>query len=226
MKSDVDPLLFICVFVSWIFSVCLHEFGHAYVALKGGDDTVVEKGYLSMNPLAYAHPVYSFVLPLVFLVLGGVGLPGGAVYINDGLLRSKGWRCAVSLAGPATNLLQALVLCVPFWCHWLDGVQHTLLPCTLALLIQLQICALLFNLLPVPSLDGFGAIAPWLPLRVREHALVHSQNYLWILFLAFFYVAPVSQAFWQVLYGITDFLHIDSALIWAGWEEFRFWKKM
>ena len=222
----MDPTLFLCVFVGWIFSVCLHEFGHAYVALKGGDHTVVEKGYLSMNPLAYAHPVYSLVLPLVFLVIGGVGLPGGAVYINDALLRSKGWRSGVSLAGPAMNLLLALALCVPFWGHWLDGAQHTLLPCALALLIQLQICAVLFNLLPVPSLDGFGALAPWLPLRVREHALVHSQNYLWVVFIAFFYVAPVSHAFWTVVFGVTNLLHIDVNLILAGWEEFRFWKQL
>jgi Zn-dependent protease len=222
----MNALLFICVFVGWIFSVCLHEFGHAWIAFKGGDHTVEDKGYLSMNPIHYAHPVYSFVLPLVFLVIGGIGLPGGAVYINEGLLRSKGWRSGVSLAGPAMNLLLALLLCVPFWFHWVDGVQHTLLPCTLALLIQLQICAVLFNLLPVPSLDGFGALAPWLPHSVREHAMVHSQNYVWILFIAFFYVAPVSQTFWMIVQGVTDLLHIDSSLIWAGWNEFRFWKSM
>jgi Zn-dependent protease len=219
----MDPLLFICVFVGWTFSVCLHEFGHAFVAFHGGDTTVEEKGYLSMNPIHYAHPVYSLVLPLVFLLLGGIGLPGGAVYINDGLIRSKGWRSAVSLAGPAINLLLALLCCVPFWFHWLDESQHTLLPCALALLIQLQISAVLFNLLPVPSFDGFGAIAPWLPLSVREHALAHSNNYGWMLFILFFWVPGVSTAFWAVAYAITNFLQIDPNLIWAGWEEFRFW---
>jgi Zn-dependent protease len=222
----MEALLFFCVFAGWTFSVCLHEYGHAFVAFKGGDTTVEEKGYLSMNPIHYAHPVYSLVMPLLFLVIGGIGLPGGAVYINDGLIRSKGWRSAVSLAGPAMNLLLALVLCLPFWFHWLDGTAHTLLPCALALMIQLQISAVLFNLIPVPSLDGFGAIAPWLPLSIREHALVHSNNYVWMLFIAFFFIPGVSHVFWIIVYGITDLLQIDASLMWAGWQEFRFWQRL
>src|SRR5258708_8489085 len=107
--------IFLFVTVGWIFSVCLHEFGHAVVALRGGDYTVREKGYLSMNPLHYAHPVYSFLMPLVFMFLGGIGLPGGAVYIEDRLLRSDGWRTATSLAGPAMNVILVLLLCIPFW---------------------------------------------------------------------------------------------------------------
>ena len=91
---------FLIVVVIWVFSVCLHEYGHAKVAYHGGDTTVEEKGYLSMNPVHYAHPVMSFVLPVIFVVLGGLALPGGAVYINRELLRSRGWATGVSLAGP------------------------------------------------------------------------------------------------------------------------------
>jgi Zn-dependent protease len=222
----MDALLFICVFVGWTFSVCLHEFGHAFVAYKGGDYTVEEKGYLTMNPIHYAHPVYSLALPLLFLVIGGIGLPGGAVYINDGLIRSKKWRSAVSLAGPAMNVLVVVGLCLPFWFHWLDSQAHTVLPCALALLIQLQVSAVLFNLLPVPSFDGFGALAPWLPLHVREHALAHSNNYGWLVFVAFFCLPPVNQLFWMTVFGMTDLLQIDRGLIWAGWEEFRFWHRL
>ncbi len=104
------PLVFLVVVVLWVFSVCLHEFGHAWVAYRGGDDTVVEKGYLSMNPVHYAHPVTSFLLPMLFMVVGGIGLPGGAVYINKHLLRSRGWETGVSLAGPAMNLALVIVL--------------------------------------------------------------------------------------------------------------------
>jgi Zn-dependent protease len=100
--------VFLLVTAGWVFSVCLHEFGHAVVAYRGGDYTVKEKGYLTLNPLNYTHPVYSLLMPLVFLFLGGLGLPGGAVYIEDRLLRSKGWRSAVSLAGPAMNVLLAM----------------------------------------------------------------------------------------------------------------------
>src|SRR5258708_39683939 len=101
---------FLIVVVIWVFSVCLHEYGHAIVAYHGGDHTVEEKGYLSMNPVYYAHPVTSFLLPMLFMVVGGIGLPGGAVYINRHLLRSRGWETAVSLAGPAMNLIIAIII--------------------------------------------------------------------------------------------------------------------
>ena len=80
---------FIVVTVLWVFSVCLHEFGHALVAYYGGDYTVRDKGYLTLNPLHYTHPLYSLLLPVLFMMLGGIGLPGGAVYIERDLLRSR-----------------------------------------------------------------------------------------------------------------------------------------
>src|SRR5512142_1834023 len=103
-------MTFIIVLVGWVFSLCLHEFSHALVAYLGGDYTVRDKGYLTFNPLKYTHPVYSLLLPLLFLVMGGIGLPGGAVYIETWRLRSRLWKSAVSLAGPAANLILAIVL--------------------------------------------------------------------------------------------------------------------
>src|ERR1043165_8366593 len=97
--------VFIIVTVLWIFSVCIHEFGHAWAAYRGGDYTVRDKGYLTLNPLHYTHPVYSLLMPVVLMMLGGIGLPGGAVYIERQLLKSRAWDTWVSLAGPAMNLL-------------------------------------------------------------------------------------------------------------------------
>src|SRR5881394_1341331 len=102
---------FLIVTILWIFSVCLHEFGHAIVAYHGGDTSVREKGYLTFNPLKYTHPVYSLLMPVLFMMLGGIGLPGGAVYIERDRLRSREWETAVSLAGPAMNVLWVLALC-------------------------------------------------------------------------------------------------------------------
>ena len=87
-------MTFAIVLFGWIFSLCLHEFSHALVAYYGGDYTVREKGYLTFNPLKYTHPVFSIILPLVFLLLGGIGLPGGAVYIER-------WRSATMDSGCA-----------------------------------------------------------------------------------------------------------------------------
>jgi Zn-dependent protease len=212
--------VFLMVTVGWVFSVCLHEFGHAFVAYKGGDDSVREKGYLTLNPIHYTDPFYSLVLPLLFLFLGGIGLPGGAVYINDHLLRSKGWRTAVSLAGPAMNVLLALLLCVPFWL----GIIDQRFGPGLAFLIQLEISAILFNLLPVPPLDGFRAISPWLPQEVAERILAQSNVLIWVLFLAMWYVEPLNHGFWTLVYAISNSLGIDPELAQMGWWEFRFWR--
>src|SRR5512143_200528 len=103
-------MTFLVVIIGWIFSLCLHEFSHALVAYYGGDYTVRDKGYLTFNPLKYTHPVYSIVLPLLFVLAGGIGLPGGAVYIERWRLRSRAWETAVSLAGPFANALLALIL--------------------------------------------------------------------------------------------------------------------
>src|SRR5688572_27827497 len=113
--------VFFIVIVGWVFSVCLHEYGHAVTAFRGGDYSVKEKGYLTFNPFKYAHPVYSLLMPVVFVMLGGIGLPGGAVYINRALLRSKLWETGVSLAGPAMNLGLAIVIGATFRAGWIPS---------------------------------------------------------------------------------------------------------
>ncbi len=216
---------FLLVTVGWIFSLCLHEFGHAIVAFKGGDYTVKDKGYLTLNPIHYTHPVYSFIMPLVFLMLGGIGLPGGAVYINHHLLRSKKWESAVSLAGPAVNIISTLILCIPFWTGWIHPTENNYQACALAFLIQLEISAVIFNLLPVPSLDGFGAISPWLPQDKVEAVLAHSNTIMLMLFLVFWNVPVVRDNFWNLVDLICVWLQIDPELAFNGWKQFRFWKE-
>ena len=213
--------VFLLVTAGWVFSVCLHEFGHALVAYYGGDHTVKEKGYLTLNPIHYSHPVYSLVMPLVFLFLGGMGLPGGAVYINDHLLRSRGWRTAVSLAGPLMNALLVLLLCVPFWL----GIMDPRFGPALAFLIQLELSAILFNLVPVPPLDGFRALAPWLPAEFSEKLIANANIFMWTFILILWYVPPANQAFWSVVWSVSDRLGIDYELARTGWWQFQFWRR-
>ena len=80
-------LVFPFVFIGFVISLCLHEFGHAIVAYHCGDRTVRDKGYLTLDPLRYTDLQYSIVFPLIIMALGGIGLPGGAVYINLHYLR-------------------------------------------------------------------------------------------------------------------------------------------
>ena len=217
--------VFIFVLVGWIFSVCLHEFGHAIVAYKFGDYTVKDKGYLTMNPIHYTHPLTSIVLPVLFMMLGGIGLPGGAVYIEYSLIHGKWRRALVSLAGPAMNLLFAFILCIPFWTGLITAQTHNLVPTALAMLISLQISTVIFNLLPVPPLDGFRALSEWLSAETREFVWRHANVFMFALFALFWQVRAISEVFWEVVNHICLFLGINSDLIAGGWYEFWFWKR-
>ena len=108
--SPVGVWVFVFVIGGWLITLCLHEFAHAAVALAGGDTSVRGRGYLTLNPLRYTNAAMTFVLPLIILAVGGVPLPGGAVLIEHGRLRSAVARAAVSAAGPLTNLLAGIVL--------------------------------------------------------------------------------------------------------------------
>ena len=74
--------MFIFVIAGWLVSLCLHEFAHAFTAWRFGDHDVAVRGYLTLNPLKYSNPLLSLGLPLLFIALGGIGLPGGAVYVR------------------------------------------------------------------------------------------------------------------------------------------------
>lgn len=215
---------FAIVVILWIFSVCLHEYAHAAAAERGGDYTVREKGYLDLNPLRYAHPVLSLLLPVLFLMLGGIGLPGGAVYINRALLRSRGWETWVSLAGPLANIwIAALIACL-FRFNVLPDDPHSLASISLAFLGELQIWALILNLLPIPPLDGFQALAPWLPAEVREAGYAAANWMQLLLFLALWNV-PVVKLFFAVAISIgLGILGIPGDLAAAGYHEFTFWR--
>lgn len=216
---------FIIVTVLWVFSVCLHEFGHAWVAYKGGDYSVRDKGYLTLNPLHYTHPVYSLLMPVVFMILGGIGLPGGAVYIDHSLLRSRKWETGVALAGIAMNILMVLFIGAFFKFGFIQNDPQSLAAVSLGLLLQLEIGAILLNLIPVPPLDGFQAIAPWLPAEMRERLFAMSNMGPWILFLALWYVEPLNQAFWDAIWFFTRLLGVDPYTSYVvGMHAFRFWE--
>src|SRR5918993_1499047 len=102
---------------------------HGFAAHLGGDYTIAERGGLSLNPLQYVDPIFSLLLPAVFLMMGGIPLPGGVTYIRHDLLRSRGWQSAVAFAGPLMNFILFLLLALPFHPRvgWIDptvGVER------------------------------------------------------------------------------------------------------
>src|SRR5688572_11134490 len=102
--ETIRPLAYVGVFVfviaGWLVSLCLHEFAHAFTAYRFGDRDVEVRGYLTLNPLKYSHPLLSLGLPVLFIAVGGIGLPGGAVYVRTSWMTPR-QKTLVSLAGPA-----------------------------------------------------------------------------------------------------------------------------
>ena len=219
----VLTILFVVGF--WVASLCIHEFGHSIVAYLGGDRSVANAGYLSLNPLRYANLSMSLVLPVIFLLLGGVALPGGAVYINHSSLRSRAWSAAVALAGPVANALCAALVAGVFFLvplfGWLTAESGNFFA-ALALAGFFQVLAVVLNLLPVPGIDGFGIIRPWLPYNVQYAAMRYGMLAIYGVFLALWFVAPVRAAFYGAVFSLVSLLGIPEVLVFIGQLNMRF----
>jgi Zn-dependent protease len=215
-------MTFFIVIIGWIFSLCLHEFSHALVAYFGGDTSVREKGYLTFNPLKYTNPVLSLLMPMVFLLLGGIGLPGGAVYIEKWRLHSKRWESAVSLAGPAANLLLAIVLAIAL--HFAPAAGGGIWP-AVAFLALLEITAVILNLIPIPPLDGYGIIAPYLPVPIRQRLDQAGFILILLVFAVLWYVPFIANAFWSLNYWLLNIFGIPVPLAAQGLSLFQFWRR-
>jgi Zn-dependent protease len=199
------------VLILWIMSLCLHEYGHARVAYAGGDTTVEEKGYLSLNPLRYMNPMMSIIIPVIILMLGAIPLPGGAVYINTSLLRNRHWSAAMSAAGPLANLLLLFLVGLIIKAGVLPAGESDLptsLDQTLALFGYFMAFAFVVNMLPVPGLDGFGILEPYLPKSAQQFARSLGFMGIFLVVIVLFQVPEARSA----LVSITE----RFAYQWAG----------
>jgi Zn-dependent protease len=224
LTSNRDPMvvagIFILVAAGWALSLTLHEFGHAFVAYKGGDHSVVGKGYLTMDVRHYTDPVLSLVLPLIFLAIGGIPLPGGAVWINRWALRSRAASSWVSLAGPLSNLVFGILLTLGVaYIPMADG-----LAAGMSYLALLQIVAFVLNILPVPGLDGFGAIEPYLSPQTREMATKVRPWAPLALFALLFAVEPLRAAFFEAAQFVFTTVGGSNGYAYLGQEAFMFWQ--
>ncbi len=168
-------------FVILIISVIFHEIAHGYVAARFGDPTARMAGRLTLNPIPHIDPIGSVLLPAVFLLTGSSVFIGWAkpVPVNSRYFKrpvvDMMW---VALAGPLTNLtiafvasliLKALYAGIPLGAVSVVGIG-------LILTIQLNIVLAVFNLCPIPPLDGSRIIAPFLPEAWR-HAMDKMEPY-------------------------------------------------
>lgn len=211
--------VFTFVIAGWLVSLCVHEFAHAYTAWRFGDHEVQVRGYLTLNPLKYSNPLLSIGLPVLIIAIGGFGLPGGAVYVRTGWM-TKRQRTLVSLAGPAINLAFAVVLLV--LTNLLYDPAHGVFWAGMAFLGFLQVTAFVLNSLPVPGLDGYGALEPHLSPQTQRALAPVKQWGLFILMLLLF--TPVlNQWFWRLVLWFFEFSGVPRWLVGMGSELTRFW---
>jgi len=212
-----NPLL-ISVLIGWVMSVCVHEYCHALAAYLAGDRSVSARGYLSMNPLLYIDPVMSILMPILALFFGGIPLPGGAVLIDRSALRRSWYASFVSAAGPAGNLMLFL-LCAAV-VHPLAGLVDwnqdiadwppwAVFTGTMAVL---QVFALLLNLIPIPPLDGFHIIEPYLTPLSRERLMSPGASVMGLAFVFFgFQLIPgLMHVFLRAMLAIFKFAGIPA----------------
>lgn len=221
--QTVQPLAYVGVFVlvlgGWLVSLCLHEFGHAYTAWRFGDRDVALRGYLTLNPRKYTHPLLSLGFPVLIIALGGIGLPGGAVYLQTASMTRR-QQTVVCLAGPAMNVVLGVALLVAV--RLLFDPAHAVFWAGLAFLAFLQVTAVLLNLLPIPGLDGYGALEPHLSADTRR-AVAPAKQWGFVLLLLVLLAPPSNQWFFAVVYWVFDLSGVPAALSSLGGGLTRFW---
>jgi Zn-dependent protease len=184
----------VLVLGGWAVSLCLHEFAHALVAYRSGDLAIRARGYLTLDIRRYTNVALTFVLPVLFLLLGGIPLPGGAVLIDHGTIRSRAVPMPIGLAAG------------------------------LSCLALIQVLAFVLNILPVPGLDGFGVIEPYLSQGAQMLA-ARVRPWAPLVLLVVLLGLPGAS---RVLFGIGDVLFAliggDISLASAGYGQLLFWR--
>jgi len=154
-----------------IFSAVIHEYMHGFAAYRLGDNTAKNAGRLTINPLAHLDLFGSFLLP-VMMIVSGVGFIIGwakPVPYNPFNLKDKKYgEAKVALAGPLSNLAVALVFGLilrfsPFFSISFTGL--------VGIVIYINLLLMVFNLLPIPPLDGSKVVSAFLPEQLRAKYL-------------------------------------------------------
>lgn len=174
MVSDIglpevrEALIYLIIIVS---SLALHEWGHAYMADRLGDPTPRSQGRVTLNPVAHIDLLGTIIIPLLGALgfFGGLGVIGWAkpVWTNPSYFRRRNYDSAlVTLAGPGINLL--LALGATFLAALSVRVMPSLTP-LLGLVVSVNVGLMIFNLLPIPPLDGSKFLMYWLGMKEETY---------------------------------------------------------
>lgn len=169
-----QPLVFFILIIVVLLGIAVHEYAHAYSAYKLGDDTAAQLGRLTMNPLAHIDAV-----GLLFLALVGFGW-GKPVPVNESRLTNKRWGpLIVSLSGPLANIILAAAIIL--FSRLLVSPSDSLVWWFLFLMVAINLVLAVFNLIPIPPLDGSSILFALFPLKMQQWEPWLRRNGLWLL---------------------------------------------
>jgi Zn-dependent protease len=190
---DIVINAIIIIFVV-VYSSILHEIAHGYVAYRLGDPTAKILGRLTLNPRKHIDPFMSIIFPLLLILSGSPIIFGGAkpVPVDPFNLRDGRKDLAlVSLAGPLTNILLAIlaavIIHIAYPAAFLTEIAaHDLIGLILVSILRLNILLAMFNLIPIPPLDGSKVFAMILPQREAAAYLSLGSIGMFIIFMLLF----------------------------------------
>lgn len=199
----MDPILFF-LYIVIVLSAVFHEYAHAWVAYRLGDPTAKNEGRLTLNPMAHIDMFGTVIIPLLLLFTAGIfiGWAKPVPYNPHNLRDPKYGSLKVGLAGPAANLLIAVVLgmLLRIAAVGLITLSGTFLQ-LIGLIIYINIFLALFNLLPFPPLDGSKIFADLFP---RQWVYIMRLGFLGVfiaLFIAFYLLSPVANLVFWIITG-------------------------
>jgi Zn-dependent protease len=208
--SVFDILSFLNNFILLIVAMTVHEFSHGWVAYKLGDNTAKFQGRLTLNPLAHIDPVGTIIMPLMlFFATQGRFVFGAAkpVPINYWALKNpKRDMILIGLSGPFSNFIFALILSfiVRFSPYgWLAPLIYKL--------ILINVILGVFNLIPVPPLDGSRVLHGLLPYRLAEkYAMI--EPYGFFIVIAFSWVGLLDLVIWPLVMLVLTILSVPLSI--------------